>query len=110
MLRIYQGDTFSRTWPVSQDGLPITDFAGWAARAEVRETPESPTVLWSWATGGSDGLITLAASGVRLAHTAEQSAAFAWRLGGYDIKLIDPAGEVAWIARGRTMVIPAYTH
>lgn len=112
MLRIKQGATWGRFWSIQVDGAPVTDFTGWAARAQVRTTPEAvDPALWEWKLGGGAGfgLITLANSGVLLSHAGNDSDPWAWRLGHYDIKVTDAAGRDAFAAEGRAMVIPATT-
>lgn len=112
MLRIEQGADWGRFWSITADGLPVTNFAGWAARAQVRTTAAAADpALWEWKLGGGTGfgLITLANSGIKLSHAGNDSDPWAWRLGVYDIKVTDAGGRDAFAARGRVMVTPAVT-
>jgi len=101
MLRIKQGTTWSRSWPITQDGLPV-NFTGWSARGQVRATAESEIVLHEWIGELADSTLTIS-------HDPADSAAWEWRTGVYDIELTDPDGRVARIAEGRVMIIPEVT-
>jgi hypothetical protein len=112
VIRIEQGASWGRSWPISlPSGDPVTDFTGWTAKAQVRETPEATEVLFEWILGGAadKGTITLTGSAVELSHTGDDSDDWLWRLGRYDVKVTNAAGQEAFTARGRVMVIPAVT-
>lgn len=110
MMRIPQGADWGRFWPLANpDGSAITDWTGWTALAQVRDTPGAEPVLWSWATGGTEGTASFGDGGVTLAHTGADSEAWAWRLGVWDLRVTNSAGKIAYVARGRVMVAPAVT-
>ena len=117
MMRIQQGADWGRFWPLANpDGTPILDWSGWAALAQVRDTPatDSP-VLWSWQTDPDDdafaGIAVFGGSpgGITLAHNGADSLPWTWRLGVWDLRVTNPSGQVAFTARGRVMVLPAVT-
>lgn len=114
MMRISQGADWGRFWPLANpDGTAITDWTGWAALAQVRDTPASTEVLWSWQTAPDNdafaGTAVFGNGGVTLAHTGADSASWTWRLGVWDLRVTNPADKVAFVARGRVMVAPAVT-
>lgn len=112
MMRIEQGADWGRSWPLSNsDGTAITDFTGWTALAQVRATADADDVLWSWSTdpGPNQGSVTFAEGKVTLAHTAADSEAWSWRLGSWDLRVKNAAGQTAFVAIGRVMVIATTT-
>lgn len=111
MMRIKQGAEWGRTWPFQVDGVPVTDFTGWSAKAQVRSSADSDTVLWEWSTnpGTGQGTATLSDSAVTLSHHGEDSSPWAWRSGVYDVRVTDNQGREAFVYEGRVMVIPAVT-
>lgn len=114
MMRIEQGADWGRFWPLANaDATPITDWTGWAALAHVRETPSSTELLWSWQTDPDDdafaGTVEFGDGGVTLAHTGADSLPWTWLLGVWDLRVTNPAGQVAFADRGRVMVLPATT-
>lgn len=109
MMRIEQGADWGRSWPLAQpDGTPF-DFTGWAALAQVRATDDDPTVLWSWSTSAGAGTITFESGAVVLSHKAADSLPWEWRLGVWDLRVVDASDRTALAAGGRVMVIPVVT-
>lgn len=96
-LVIEQGTTWDYAWPVDQGGNPI-DLSNWTARAQIRESVDSPTVLFEWST--VRGNATLTGSAVTLLLTPADSAVWAWTNAVYDVVITDPIGRVARVAGG----------
>lgn len=84
-LTIEQGVTWSTAWEVHLDGEPLDPGDGWAARSQVRAT-RSPTaaVLHEFTCTVTDSV-------VRLSVSPEESAAWLWRRGVFDVELFDTA-------------------
>jgi hypothetical protein len=105
-LRIYAGDDRPITWPLraALGGGPV-DLSGYTARAQVRATPDAAAVLHEWSAG--NGNVLLAASAVSL--LVDDSAAWTWTDGVYDLHLIDSVGRHEIVAWGRVTVLPGVT-
>lgn len=101
---IEQGATLMKPfiWKDS-DGVPV-DLTGYTAKMQVRQSPQSGTVLLELST--SNGRITLggAAGTITLALTAAITAAIAWRRGVYDIELTSGDGTVTRLLEGEIQV------
>jgi hypothetical protein len=101
-LIIPQGVTFSRRWRITDSvtGAPI-NLTGWSARGQIRAYITDVDTLFEFIGSG----ISVDASGyVTVSVTPEQSSAWDWRDGVYDIELIDLTGRVARIAQGAVRV------
>lgn len=84
-LAITQGATWSAGWQFTTDGTPLVDST-WTARAQVRATKNSPTVLHEWST--ALGTIEVRDDGtVILSVAPATSSAWTWRDGVYDVEL-----------------------
>lgn len=113
MLRIRQGVTWDSStgpsWPVTIGGAAV-DFTGWTGKAQVRAAVTDPDPpLYEWSTTPTATML-LANSAVTLLLAPGISTAWTWRLGVYNIKILDGSGRTAWVANGRVMVIPSVTH
>ena len=101
---IEQGTTLMKPfiWKDS-DGVPV-DLTGYTAKMQVRQSPQSGTVLLELST--SNGRITLggAAGTITLVLTAATTAAIAWRRGVYDIELTSGDGTVTRLLEGEIQV------
>jgi hypothetical protein len=86
------------------DGDLITTWTGFSVKGQVRERPESPTVLHEWTSQGGTPNVSFEGSDVVLALPHATSTAFAWRHARYDVELTDPSGLVARIAEGHITV------
>lgn len=114
MMRISQGADWARFWPLANaDGTPITDWSGWAALAQVRETIDAAQPVWSWQTTPDDdafaGMAEFGDGGLTLSHKAADTLSWTWRLGVWDLRVTNPSDQVALADRGRVMVIPVVT-
>jgi hypothetical protein len=103
-IEIIQGQTFSRAlvWK-DGDGEPI-DLTGYAARMQIRRSKASPDVLFELTTGNGRIAIDGAAGKVTLTITADESAAFTWRRGVYDLELEASDGVVRRLLEGAVEV------
>lgn len=110
-LRIAQGSTWSVTFPVlDESGDPMSSLAGWTARAQIRESVSSATVLFEWHSDGTKpGAVDLSDGQVTLSVTSAQSSAWTWARGVYDLELVSPSGEVWRPVGGRVRVSPEVT-
>ena len=101
---IEQGTTLMKPfiWKDS-DGVPV-DLTGYTAKMQVRQSPQSGTVLLELST--TNGRITLGgASGtITLALIASTTAAINWRRGVYDIELTSGDGTVTRLIEGEIQV------
>ena len=80
-------------------GLPY-DLSGWAARAQVRKTVQSSTVLHEFTT--ALGTATCDALGfVTLTWSAAATSAWTWDNGFYSVELVSPAGKVTRLDEGK---------
>lgn len=111
-LRIYQGATFKRrlVWAsrVGNVDTPI-DLTGCTARMQVRSEVGSPTVLLELNT--TNGGVTLggATGTIDLYISDEDTAAFAWDGGVFDLEITDSADEVVRLVQGSASVSPEVT-
>lgn len=106
---IYQGATFRKrlTW-TAPSGTPI-DLTGCTARMQVREEVESTTVLLSLTTE-NDGIALGGALGtIDLYASDEDTSAFTWGAGVWDLEIVHPGGEVTRLAQGSISVSPEVT-
>lgn len=120
-MRVTQGTAGRRTWEVTADtGVPITDWAGWTARAQAR-TSVTDEPMFEWST--SDDTIELLPAVVdpdtalltehaRLRLLTPADISTDWAPGDfvYDVVLINPAGEpVARTPQDKLVVTAAIT-
>ncbi len=82
------------------NGALITTWTGFSVLGQIRDKPESPTVLYEWTSVGVGANVTFSGSDVVLAMPHAVSAAFTWTRAAYDVELTSPAGKVARIAMG----------
>jgi len=95
-LNIPKGTDWAIEWPVEDD---LTGYDVWA---QVRASRSSSTVLHEWSTTignaeAGDGL-------VRLSVDHEESAAWEWSGGYYDVLLTSPEGSRELLDRGQGRV------
>lgn len=81
-------------------------------RAQIRESPYQPLVLFEWNTSGGVGLGTATVSGttvsIALTGTTDTSA-WTFLSGAYDVVLTDPSGHPTRIVEGSVRVTPSVT-
>jgi hypothetical protein len=106
-LRIKQGETWRRTFPVYNAAGGPLDLTGCTVRGQVRATKTSGSVLHTWVTGLEN--IALAPGQVTLYVPAAVSSAWTWTAGRWDLELTDTAGDVTRLVEGVVLVDPEVT-
>ncbi len=103
-IEIIQGQTLVRAvlWK-DADGEPV-DLTGYSARMQIRRSKSSSDVLFELTTANGRIAIDGAAGKVTLTFTAEESAAFTWRRGVYDLELEAGDGVVRRLLEGAVEV------
>lgn len=109
-LVIEQGATFRKTWTLKDaDGNPV-DLTGYTARSQARPAVDSATTLWDLTSSPAAGMTVDGPGGsVTMEHTDEETAAFAWSRGVYDVEIESPTGDVARLSEGSVRVKPEVT-
>lgn len=110
------GDATILLTVVDNNKQPITNPAGWTARAQIRAVQSGP-VLFEWNTSpgagqGSAVLLYDSVAGVstlELTLTKAQSINFTWWSAQWDVFLTNPSGLSACVAEGTVSVDPAIT-
>jgi hypothetical protein len=108
---IPQGSQFAVYWPsLTVDGVAL-DATGWTARAQVRADAKSATLLHEWTTanGGLTFSVVDALTRLTLTVDADDSSAWEWRLGSYDVEIVDPNGAPIRLTQGTIQVDPEVT-
>jgi hypothetical protein len=100
-LRIPQGVTWSVSVPVlAADNTPVSNLAGYSAKAQVRD--DAGDVLHEWSVAA--GNMTLGSGEVVLEVSPATSAGWAWRFARFDLELTDPFGDVTRLVKGSVFV------
>lgn len=81
-LLIEQGTSWTAAWTVQLDGVNLNPAAGWQARAQVRADKNAALVLHEFAC-------TVVGPVVQLTVAADDSSAWLWRRGVYDVEIFD---------------------
>lgn len=101
-LFIQQGTTWAISWPITTpEGDPV-DVTGWGVQAQIRASKTATEVLHEFTTTRENAFADQGA--VTLSVTPNESSAWPWRSGVYDVELTDPTGRVARIAEGSVTV------
>lgn len=109
-LIIVQGEDWAYRWPVlAQADGAAQNLTGWTARGQIRPSKSDPAVLYEWSTtAGNVAMVPDTGSStptnVQIVVSAEDSSAWAFIDGVYDIELTDQAGKVTRIAEGPVWV------
>lgn len=107
-LHLNQGETFRLDIPVLDDAGAPVDITGMTARAQVRARRADTTAVHEWST--TAGNLTLASNNITLNVPAATSAAWAWRLGYWDLELTEPATSTTTrLVEGAVVVSPEIT-
>jgi hypothetical protein len=103
-LLIEQGVTWAVAWHVKLDGAELDPAAGWQARSQIRLKTADTAVLHQFTADLTGGV-------VQLSVEPEESSAWAWRRGVYDVEIFDTAVEprVVRIVQGSVAVSPEVT-
>ena len=99
-LEVLQGTSWSRAFTFDPD-LDISD--GYSARAQVRSRPSSEDVLFEWSSDTANVELTELGE-VILTLEPEESSAFTWRRGVFDLEVTDPDGVVTRLASGTVFI------
>lgn len=105
-LELKQGEDDKITIPNVRDAAKtlITTWTNWSVLAQVRDRPESETVLHEWTSQGVSPNVTFSGSDIVLHIPHATSAAWTWTHGRYDVELTSPSGDVARIAEGHITI------
>lgn len=129
-LQIYQGATFTKrfgwgSYPYAvteRNGVivnlatgrpaPSSDYiavnlTGWEARMQARRTVGDDTVLFELTSG--NGGIVLGNGTIVVRISAQETSAYAWKNGVWDLELIAPDGTVTRLLEGGVSVSPEVT-
>lgn len=103
-LVVEQGTTWSAAWQVKLDGVDLAAGDGWQARAQVRASKASPDVLHVFTA-------EVVGSIVRLSVLPDDSSAWLWRRGVYDLEIFDTStpARVVRVVEGSVLVNPEVT-
>lgn len=84
----------------------ITDFTGYTVKAQIRERPESSTVLHEWTNVGPGANVELdgPASTIRLLVDPTLTETWTWTVGRYDVKLRNPSGVPDFLDEGHITI------
>jgi len=106
-LVIEQGTTWTHGYAVTVNSVAPDD--DWTVAAQIRaraETPDPP--LWEWST--ALGNATISAGTIILTLEPDESSAWAWRAGHFDVEITSPAGDITYrVAQGTVTVSPEVT-
>ena len=107
---IEAGSTFRRLINIATSSGDPVDLSGYTARAQVRESVSSPTVLAEWTTQNGRLAITNGTQGeITWLISATETAGYTWPEGVWDLELVAPSGEVERLLEGRIVVSPEVT-
>lgn len=109
-IKIYQGQAF-KLHLVWKDGAEVPiDVTGYTARMQIRRSVRSSEVLFELSSAAGEGITLGTVNGViDLRISAEDSSAFTFRSGVYDLELTPPDGEVVRLIQGGVTVSPEVT-
>jgi len=95
-LYIEQGATFRRTLTVKAAGVAV-NLTGYTARAMIRAKIADAAPLWTI----SCTIPTPANGQIIMLITDEETAAFTWKSGVWDLELVTPSGDVTRLLKGK---------
>lgn len=97
---IEQGATFRKTFVWKDSNEDPVDITGYSARMQIRRKLTSTTAEHS-ATTENDGITLGQTAGtIAVEIPAEDTAAFEFTKGVYDLELVDPQGVVTRLVQG----------
>lgn len=107
-LQIFQGADFTRelSWAVGNPPGPV-DFTGCTARAQIRPSLQSKTVLLEMTT--ENGRLALELGKLTIDLSAEDTASLPPADAVYDLELVYPSGRVVRLMSGKVCVSPEVT-
>lgn len=93
-LAIPQGTTWSQAWQIT--GYDLT-ASTWSARSQVRRSARDEAVLHQFTASITDDIVTLSVE-------PDESTAWTWASGVYDVKLESNDGRAIRVAEGTVRV------
>lgn len=106
LVEIAQGtDTTIKCANVKVNGVLVSDFTGWTARAQIRAYKTSLLILHEWDVVDID----LTAPDILLRITAAQSDAWTFYHGYFDVEVVHPTLGVHRVGMGPVRVDPQTT-
>lgn len=112
-LQIEQGATFHPTWTWKSGATEATavpvDLTGCTARMQIREDEDGSTILYELTTENSKIILGDIAGTIEVIISDEDSAAFTWDNGVYDLEIEFTDGTVRRWSQGSVIVLPNVT-
>lgn len=93
-LSIPQGTTWAQSWQIT--GYDLTGTT-WTARSQARRSPGDAAVLHDFTATIADDVVTLSVA-------PDESSAWSWYSGVYDVEIESTAGVVLRVAQGSVRV------
>ena len=108
MISIPAGTTWAYGWPILDQDGNLIDLTGWSAYAQIRANKwiRDLPVLHEWTSEGPDPNISLLNSTITIHVSAEESSAWTWWDGAFQLKLIDDLDRVSRIDEFEIQVSP----
>jgi len=116
-ITVEQGSTFNKTITLTDSlGAPI-NLTGYTARAQIRATPESATIIASFTVtvqapptaGILDWIMPAATTTTLVVDNTEASNPFKPTVRSYDLEIESGSGVVTRIFQGKAKIIPNVT-
>lgn len=110
-LTIYQGATFRNlsTWKAGDPTPTPVDLTGCTARMQIRQTVAASTAYATLTTENGGIILGDDAGTVEIYISDEDTAAYSWTTGFYDLEIEFPSGEVRRLIEGKVTVKPEVT-
>lgn len=112
-LQVEQGATFNPIWTwksgATEASATPVDLTGCTARMQIREDEDDSTVLYELTTENSKIVLGDAAGTIEVIISDEDSAAFTWDSGVYDLEIEFVDGTVRRWSKGSVIVLPNVT-
>jgi hypothetical protein len=103
-LTVEQGATWSTAWQVKLDGVDLDPADGWQARSQIRAKIADTAILHQFTANLVDSV-------VQLSVLPEESSAWTWKRGVFDVEIYDSGDppRVVRIVQGTVSVSPEVT-
>lgn len=106
-LRVAQGsDAVVRIHDLAVDGVPVTSFAGWTFRAQIRAHKLATVTLH---VASALDFVTSQPPDLIWKIPASATTGVTWYYGYYDVEAVDPASQIQRIAQGLFALDPETT-
>lgn len=106
-LKIPQGSEWAVRWPLRDNNDKPIPSVGWTVRAQIRRRSNSPEILHEWSSELGNAFVEN--SIVILTVSSNESSAWNWRNGVFDVELMDAEGHVVRMTEGTVTVSPEVT-